>query len=440
MKSVVYTAVMTYEVKNDGPGTAIDVVATIHIFKEWSGWASQQVLATDISPTGEILSTEDNRVLSVSLGNIPAGEGRTITITQTVKVDYVDRRPLDEDSIENFVPPEFGYTSQIDHLWESEAPEIQAKAHELTDDQPNIYYKVKRIFDFVKDYLGYKEQVEEHGALWAYRHRNGDCTEFTNLFIALCRAAGIPAKFVACYGYKQELETNPERMGHAFSIIYLPDHGWVPVDLIWPLGVGLFCELSPDHIIHAVSDGTNMVRDSHISPPGGYRVDYSVTVGSPANCEILLKGGKITREVAVEPKLVAEPMMRGDIWTFSVLVNNVGKQAVTNVKVELVADATYIEVPQAESIDGLEAGAHQQVSFDARIKKSVENSALKARVTYECPYGTFLAEDQMLISVTLPAAPSEELWEKLEGILPFIIVSVIACAVIAAAIFMIRRR
>ena len=428
---------MTYEVRNNGPGTAMDVIATICIFKDWSDWASQRVLATDTLPGGEILDTSDNRVLTIPLGTIHAGESKTIVITQIIKADYVDRRPLDPNFIANSVSPGFGYLSQIEGLWESEAPEIKNKALELTAGETNLYFKTEKIFDFVKDYLEYKKQVEEHGALWAYTHRVGDCTEFTNLFIALCRAAGIPAKFVAGYGYKPELEEDLEGMGHALAVIYLPNHGWVPIDLTWPLGVGSFCELSTDRIIMATSDGIDMIRDGEIRPPGGYRVDYSFAVGSPADCQIVLRDGTISREVAVESRITPEPRIEDEVWRFSVLIRNAGRRTVTNVNVELLADVAYFEVPPAQSLKELNAGTSQIMSFDVRIKGGVERSTLKARVTYDCDYGTFVTEDELQVSVPTPPVIPGDIWGKLRGVLPLIL---LAAIIILAAVLVVRRR
>ena len=435
-KSVIYKSIMTYEVKNNGPGAAMNVVATICIFKDWSDWASQQVLATDASPSGEILDALDNRALIVPLGTIQAGESKTIVITQVIKVDYVDRRPLDPTVVENSVSPGFGYLSQIDRLWESEAPEIKEKALELTAGEMNLYFKTERIFDFVKSYLKYERQVEEHSALWAYNHHVGDCTEFTNLFIALCRAAGIPAKFVAGYGYKPELEGDLGGMRHALAVVYLPKHGWTPVDLAWPLGVGSFCELGTDRIILATSDGVNMVEDGNIRPPGGYRVSYKFIVDSPAHCQIILKDGTISREVAVEPKITPQPELEDGTWRFSVLIRNTGRRTVTNVKVELSADVTHFEVSPAQSLKELGPGASQLIRFEVRIKEGVEKSTLKAHVTYDCDFGTLEAEDEIRVSVPPSMAPKDS-WKELKEALILILP---AAAVIVATVLIIRRR
>jgi hypothetical protein len=190
-KSVVYKNEEVYRLPNYSTNAAKDVVATVLIFDNRSGYASQHVLmeqirVDDIPVSPDISSTEDNRIVRISLGTIPPDGSRTITVTQIIRVDVVE--PVDPNSVRGNVPPDFlAYTEPVASLWESDNQVIAGKATELIAGQPNFYFRARRIFDFVKDYLTYQEQLDEHGAAWAYDHRSGDCTEFTNLFIALCR-------------------------------------------------------------------------------------------------------------------------------------------------------------------------------------------------------------------------------------------------------------
>jgi hypothetical protein len=440
-KSVVYKIEETHRLPNYSTNDAKDVVATILLFDNRSGWANQQVLSEHISVDGALISpnisrTEDNRIARISLGTISSGSSKTITIVQIIKVDHVE--PIDPNSVGESIPAELlVYTKPVPYLWESDNQVLFNKAIRLTAGEPNLYYKARKIFDFVNGYLTYEEQVEEHSAVWAYDHRRGDCTEFTNLFIALCRAAGIPAKFVSGYGYRPETE-DLELMAHAFALIYLPNVGWVPVDLTWSRPKGEFCELSKDHLVQLISDGRNLMQDGWIVIPGN-RVKYKYDLPGP-NPELNFESiSKITREVAIEPKLAAAARMEDSMWRFSVRVKNVGSQAVTNVRVKLQADENYFEVPPAETIDGLAAGVQQTVSFDIGVKSDVENSPLKAIVTYDSPYGTFLAEDQMSVSASI-SAPEIPIPEEIIEALPLILIVAIAGIAVAIAAALLRRR
>jgi transglutaminase-like putative cysteine protease len=68
----------------------------------------------------------------------------------------------------------------------------------------------------------------DHGALWVLEKKEGDCTEFADLFIALCRANGLPARF--CQGYLIHEVADGDTPKHDWAEVYLEDYGWVPFD------------------------------------------------------------------------------------------------------------------------------------------------------------------------------------------------------------------
>ncbi len=436
--SVVYTVQSTYQVSNASSTTATDVLATIYIFDNRSGWASQQVLSENIQLSDpftdnyEIVSPgEDNRLLRVSLHTISGGATKTITVSQVIKVDYVDLQ-VSPSTVQGDIPPDLLqlYTQPVAHLWESDNPTLANKALELTQNQTNLYNKAEAIYNFVKGYLTYQEQTAEHSALWAYNSRIGDCTEFTNLFIALCRAAGIPAKFVSGYLYDTTKGGNLLAMGHAFAFIYLPNADWVPVEVT---GEGTkFCELNNDHLVLLTNDGGDLVDGAQVKIPGDLIEYYGGPVGAPQ------QSATITREVAVE----AEPDAVGNIedgkWRWTVTVTNSGTQAVQNLSVELQVDETYFETPAAQNITSLASGTNQPVNFDLVVKdvtlqQGVENSQVKATVTYDCSYGTFSTQEQSSATV----APQQVTWEI--DPLWIALIGVIIGLAITIAVLLVRR-
>ena len=444
--SVIYRIQKTYLVSNNGSVAATNVVVTpLFILGNHSGWASQQVLSEDIQlsdPLGsyEIIPTGDNRIVRASLGTITAGESKTIVITQVVKVDYVDPG-ITPDMVQGSIPAdELQYTQHVDYLWESNDSEIYGKAHELTDNYSNYYHKARQIFDFVKDYLtyvGYGE--EEHSALWAYTNREGDCSEHTHLFIALARAAGIPAKHVSGYGYQAQYGTDFEQMGHAWAFVYLPGVEWVPIDTLWGSPEWDFCKSSPDHLVLTTSDGTDLVEEGQIKISGDCSKPFYQYFGSNPNLTVDRTVSTITREVSVEVTLDATSQIENGSWSWYATVKNVGTQTIEDIQVRLQADQTYFEVPAAQTIDSLSYNHNQMVSFDVSVKdigleQGVENSTITALVTYDTPYGSFMAEGKRLASIS----PREIPPMTINPTLIFLIV-VIAVSAIAISAVILRR-
>jgi len=434
-KSTIYSIEETHQLPNNSSTAANNVVATIILFDNHIDYAGQQILSEMIEVDGvpaspNITRTEENRVASFSLGTISGGSSKTITITNIIKITQVG--PIDSSAVQGSVPSEMlAYTQPIANLWESDDTVLNNKALELIAGKSNIYDQAKAIFDFVKNYLTYQQQAVEHSALWAYNNHTGDCSEFSNLFSALCRAAGIPTMFVSGYGYDPQKGSNLGAHVHAWAFIYLPGVGWAPMDLTWEQPQGEFAILSNDHIIEMTSYGQNLVRGGEIHIPGN-SVSYLFSGQNP-NINFA-STGQIVREVAVEPQLSTAASMEGDIWKFYVTVTNAGAQAVTNLNVALSADSTSFEIPSAQSISSLAAGNNQVLTFDVKVKGSVENSTMTARVTYDSSYGTFIAEGQRTINVTIEA-PSE----GASNMMLFALIGVIIGLVVVVAVALLRR-
>jgi hypothetical protein len=158
----------------------------------------------------------------------------------SVKIDYYllsfsFRARIDPDLIAAYDKGSDLYNeyTQPEELIQSDAPEIVSQATSLTKGISNIHDKVSRIYDFVTSHVQYARQEYEQGALWALENQTGDCSEFSYLFVALCRAAGIPARIQAGFGFRSTNEKIQD--GHMWAEYFLQNWGWVPVDATWKL-------------------------------------------------------------------------------------------------------------------------------------------------------------------------------------------------------------
>lgn len=103
-------------------------------------------------------------------------------------------------------------------LIESRNPKIRELADELTAGGEGVWPQIEAIYKFVQAKVQYEGGTLK-GALAALESESGDCEERSSLFIALCRAKGIPARTVWV----------PD---HCYPEFYLEDrsgHGhWIP--------------------------------------------------------------------------------------------------------------------------------------------------------------------------------------------------------------------
>ena len=109
---------------------------------------------------------------------------------------------------------------------EKDAPQIQQVAKGINASNQTAI--ARAIYQYVTDNITYATQKEELGAVKTLQNKQGACTEYSDLFAALCRAKGIPARVVK--GYVSE----PVYLSqHAWAEVYLDEYGWVPFDLTY---------------------------------------------------------------------------------------------------------------------------------------------------------------------------------------------------------------
>jgi hypothetical protein len=126
-----------------------------------------------------------------------------------------------------------------EELIQSGDPELVSRAEDIINGSSNVFEKASRIYNFVISHLRYTFQSEERGALWALKNGTGDCSEYSYLFVALCRAVGIPARIQTGFVFQSNIETTED--GHMWAEYYLGDYGWIPVDASWHLFNSLDC-------------------------------------------------------------------------------------------------------------------------------------------------------------------------------------------------------
>ncbi len=162
-------------------------------------------------------------------------------------------------------------------FWQSDDPEIMALAVKLKTP--------KKIYDYVVSNLTYDYSRAESGsdrigAKLAFKNPGSAiCTEFTDLFIALSRAAGIPARELNGFAWTENPKLRPLSLSgdilHAWPEYWDKDKNlWVQVDPTWGNTTGLidyFTKLDFNHIVFAIHGKS----DTSPLPAGFYKTDES---------------------------------------------------------------------------------------------------------------------------------------------------------------------
>jgi transglutaminase/protease-like cytokinesis protein 3 len=109
---------------------------------------------------------------------------------------------------------------------EKDDPKIQQIAKAIKGN--NKATVIKNIHDYVIKNMDYRLNKADLGALEAAEKKTGDCSEYADLFVAICRAKNIPAR--VAIGYTTEPALIPR---HAWAEVYMRKYGWVPFDPTW---------------------------------------------------------------------------------------------------------------------------------------------------------------------------------------------------------------
>lgn len=104
----------------------------------------------------------------------------------------------------------------------------------------------------------------------------GVCQDHTHVFIACCRALGVPARYVSGYLFDGE-EDEPHAAGHAWAAAWVNDLGWVSFDV-----ANTMCG-TERHVGAAVGldyAGAAPVRGVRTSTPGAEELEVAVRVSA----------------------------------------------------------------------------------------------------------------------------------------------------------------
>jgi len=190
----------------------------------------QEIISKKITPSGydEVTAEDGNKYAHFILPALPAGASQDVTLSYQIRANKIFNYLGDcrGNTITDYIKPE--------QYIESDNPELQSLAKEITAGDANSCEKALSAYDYVTEnmkYAGYNP--ENAGSTQALQNLSGDCNEFTDLFVALNRAAGVPARAIDGYTYQSDPGSGLGDIKHAWAEVYLPGTGWTPVDPTW---------------------------------------------------------------------------------------------------------------------------------------------------------------------------------------------------------------
>lgn len=289
----------------------------------------QRVYYTNLSPK-PIETKLDSDGNWIAVYNLKAREKVNVIASGSVQI-FSSIRPFSKPSNNSLTE-----SLKADIYWEANNPDIAKLAKELKTP--------KAIYDFVSNKLKYdfsrvEPNVERFGALKALENpNNAICMEYTDLFIAIARSAGIPAREVDGFAYTENPKIQPLSLVndvlHAWPEYYdFEKKSWIPIDPTWgstTKGVDYFSKLDLRHftfVIHGKNSKTPY-------PAGSYKL------GANPQKDVFVSFGELSKGKNINLKLEAKltnwiPLVSNKV---EIEIKNEGPTAVYDLKPKIFFD------------------------------------------------------------------------------------------------------
>jgi len=246
-----------------------DLKLWVPIPREWGSQKAVKIISIEPEAHAKYVDPEyGNPMLVWDFGKDPERPSYKVRVKYRLE-QYDVHSDIDPNRIGNYDKTSKDY---ILYTRSTNTVTITDKVRELAKtavgDEKNLYMQVKRIYKFVRDKMRYKspsglglkrsvEDILDRPVIdpkTGQEYYSGICYDQSMVFVALCRAAGIPARSVIAFWdqrpWSRPTPENPEPAvlfwehsldglavsnkrnfgGHGWAEVYLPNYGWVPVD------------------------------------------------------------------------------------------------------------------------------------------------------------------------------------------------------------------
>ncbi len=233
--------------------------------------------------------------------------------------------------------------TKSDKYIEVDNRQIQKKAKELKN--------IDEIYNFVVSAVKYDftrletNKYNRRGALATINQPDKSiCVDFADLFVALARAKGIPARGLVGYGYSDDTSKRPTKIEglvnstvlHAWAEYYdKSQKRWIQVDPTWGSttgGVDYFNRIDTNHFVFVI----NGVSSTLPIPAGGYKTSVNQT----DDVSVKFSDEKLFESAMPDISLSLEQIVSGFPATSKLKITNNYGRALFNAVIEIESSKT----------------------------------------------------------------------------------------------------
>ena len=226
-----HKVVFRHSVKCFGPGKIKTLDVNIALAQDRDNQEILEDIKFNIPPSDILTDKWGQKTALFSFRDVKPGESKDIKV-ETVFKTYMVRY---------FIYPELvGSLDEIpadirekyledDEKYQINSEVIQKVLKEVVGDEKNPYWIMRKIHQYLIGHLHYIMDGMWDTAPTVITNTHGSCSEYSFVFISLCKAAGLPTRYVGSTWIKKDLASTDE-VYHRWVEVYLPNYGWIPTD------------------------------------------------------------------------------------------------------------------------------------------------------------------------------------------------------------------
>jgi sugar lactone lactonase YvrE len=218
-------------IRNDGPGIVTEAVINVAVPPD----SLENQVLYDVAFDGgmpEFLTDRwGQRVASFLFTDVQPGQSVEASYEARGKVGHLRYfvRPEKVGSLKE-IPKAISKEYLVDGTrYRMDDPVLKAAVKEAVGDEKRPYWIARKIFNWVIGKLEYQMVGGWDVPATLIKRGTGSCSEYAFLYIAMCRSAGLPARYEAGTAVRGD-DASVDEAYHRWVEVYLPNYGWVPVD------------------------------------------------------------------------------------------------------------------------------------------------------------------------------------------------------------------
>jgi len=229
-----------YILNNQGPQVLKDIECLMRVPLSYDPYQRIGSTVTSIPISDEVYDNHWNKLLKFEIDeDLVSGESMSIITVFNVTIyefDYGNIN-LDLDYEEN--DPDLYYYTRDDLYIDSDNSIISNKVRSLIRNETRPLKIAEILYNYIVRNMHYdydraeNREYEFMSASEILEKGSGVCSDYSILYTAMLRCAGIPARLAAgipVYTILYEMDKEID-VGHAWVEIKIPGYGWVPVDI-----------------------------------------------------------------------------------------------------------------------------------------------------------------------------------------------------------------